>query len=170
MKKKRIRVWFLVVDLPTFIHSFIHSTSIRKTICRKLQYKLIFKLQTENLDKFLSIVPMLGTFYQQMSYIYVICKRFLGYGISNLSVTAGVERSVDQVLIGKNYRWRLQCMMLWRDALIHKRLRIILDCSMNLSQLKIFTTWNFWRKHWLKTKTILVLRMQIWKCMKLAKS
>ena len=102
MKEKRIRVWFLVGDLPTFIHSFIHSTSIRKTICRKLQYKLTFELQTENLDKFPNIVPMFGTFYQQMSYIYVICKRFLGYGISDLSVSAGVERSIDQALIGKN--------------------------------------------------------------------
>ena len=57
----------------------------------------------------------------------MIYKRFLGYGVSNLLVSAGVEGSVDHDLIGNNYRWRLQCMMLWRDALIHKRLNIVLE-------------------------------------------
>ena len=63
---------FLVGDLPT--------------------YKLIFELKTENLDKFLNIVPITGAFHQQMSYIYVIYKRFLGFGISDIFVSEIVDR------------------------------------------------------------------------------
>ena len=63
---------FLVGDLPT--------------------YKLIFELKTENLDKFLNIVPITGAFDQQISYIYVIYKRFLGFGISDIFVSEKVDR------------------------------------------------------------------------------
>ena len=56
-----------------------------------------------------------------MSYIYVIYKRFLGFGISDLLAPACmiVERSVDQALRGKHYRQG--CIMLGQEALIHKR-------------------------------------------------
>ena len=64
-----------------------------------------------------------------MSYIYVIYKRFLGSGISDILASAGVivEGSVDQALKGKHYRRGLRCIMLWREALIHKRLSIVLE-------------------------------------------
>ena len=38
-----------------------------------------------------------------------------------------MEGSVDQALRGKHYRRGLRCIMLWREALIHKRLRILLE-------------------------------------------
>ena len=95
MKDKGMPFSFLVGDLPT--------------------YKLILELKTENLDKFLNIVPITEAFHQQMSYIYVIYKRFLGSGISDILVSADVmvARSVDQALKGKHYRQGLQCIMLW---------------------------------------------------------
>ena len=55
-------------------------------------YKLIFELKTENLDKFLNIVPITGAFHLQISYIYVIYKRFLGFGISDIFVSEIVDR------------------------------------------------------------------------------
>ena len=95
MKDKGMSFPFLVGDLPT--------------------YNLILELKTENLDKFLSIIPIIGTFLQQMSYIYVIYKCFLGLSISDILVSAGVilEGSIDQDLKRKHYRRRLQCIMLW---------------------------------------------------------
>ena len=53
-------------------------------------YKMILEFQTENLDKFLNNVPTIGAFHQQISCICFIFKRFLGSGISDLLVSAGV--------------------------------------------------------------------------------
>ena len=89
MKEKGIPFSFLEGDLPT--------------------YKLILALETQNMDTFLNIVPIIGAFLQQMSYICVIYKYFLGSSISDLLGSAGVivEGSVDQALRGKQYRRRL---------------------------------------------------------------
>ena len=89
----------------------------------------MLELKTENLGKFLKIAPIIGAFHQQMSYIYVIHKRFLGSGISDIFVSAGVivEGSIDQVLKGKHYRQGLPSIILWREALIHKQLSIVLE-------------------------------------------
>ena len=69
MKQKSMSFSILVADLPT--------------------YELILELKTENLNKFLNIASIVGTFFQQMSYIYVSYKRFLGYDIYDLLVSAG---------------------------------------------------------------------------------
>lgn len=64
-----------------------------------------------------------------MSYMYVIYKRFKGSGPADTLVTAGVvvDGSVDQALQGKHYRRGVRCIMAWRKALIHLRLRDILE-------------------------------------------
>ena len=108
MEQKNIPFSFLVGDLPT--------------------YKIIMQLKAEN-PEFTNVVPILGAFHQQMSYIYAIYKRFKGSGISDILVAAGVvvEGSVDQGLRGKHYRRGIRCIMLWREALIHERLRQTLE-------------------------------------------
>ncbi|KAK5851403.1 hypothetical protein PBY51_002200 [Eleginops maclovinus] len=80
-------------------------------------------------SKFKDIIPILGAFHQQMSYIFAIYKRFKGSGMADTLVTAGVvvEGSVDQALRGKHYRRGVRCILLWREALIHKRLASILE-------------------------------------------
>ena len=80
MKEKGMPFSFLIGDLPT--------------------YKLILELQTENPDKFMNIVPIIGAFHQQTSYIYVIYKLFLVSGISDLLVSASMimEASYDSWL------------------------------------------------------------------------
>ena len=108
MKDKDIPFSFLVGDMPT--------------------YKTTTQIKAENPIRFENIIPILGAFHQQMSYMYAIYKRFKGSGMADTLVTAGVivEGSVDQALRGKHYRRGLRCIMLWREALIHKRLKDIL--------------------------------------------
>ncbi len=109
MHDKHIPFSFLVGDMPT--------------------YKTIVQLKAENPELFNNITPILGAFHQQMSYIYAIYKRFKGSGMADTLVTAGVvvEGSVDQALRGKHYRRGMRCIQLWRETLIHKRLKEILE-------------------------------------------
>ena len=141
---------FLVGDLPT--------------------YKWILEFKTENLDKFLNVAPIIEVFNQQMSYIYVIYKRFLGSGISDLLVSASVivEGSVNKALNRKHYRRGLRCIMLRREALIHKRLSIVLAneslSTENIHNLEVL------KKVVSENKDNLSRRVQIWKWIKISKS
>ncbi|KAL8563361.1 hypothetical protein ACOMHN_008200 [Nucella lapillus] len=109
MREENIPFTFLVGDLPT--------------------YKTIVQIKAENPELFEDITPIVGAFHQQMSYIHAIYKRFNGSGMSDTLVTAGVivDGSVDQALRGKHYRCGVRCIMLWREALIHQRLKDILE-------------------------------------------
>ena len=109
MRQKNIPFSFLVGDLPT--------------------YKTILQLKAENLERFIDIIPILGAFHQQMSFIYALYKRFKGSGLDDILVTAGVvvQGSVDQALRGKNYRRGVRCILLWREALIQNRLSQVLQ-------------------------------------------
>ena len=143
---------FLVGDLPT--------------------YKWILEFKTENLDKFLNVVPIIEVFNQQMSYIYVIYKRFLGSGISDLLVSASVivEGSVNQALNRKHYRRGLRCIMLRREALIHKRLSIVLANESISTENIQFEVLEVLKKVVSENKDNLSRRMQIWKWIKISKS
>jgi hypothetical protein len=109
MCEKNIPFSFLVGDMPT--------------------YKTIVQLKVKNSELFRDIIPILGTFHQQMSYIYAIYKRFNGSGMAETLVAAEVimEGSVDQALRGKHYSRAVRCIVLWREVLIHQRLRAILE-------------------------------------------
>ena len=108
MREKSIPFAFLVGDMPT--------------------YKTTVQIKAENSDLFKNIIPILGAFHQQMSYIYAVYKRFAGSGIADILVAAEivVEGSVDQALRGKHYRRGVRCIKLMRETLIHKRLEQIL--------------------------------------------
>ena len=82
-------------------------------------------MKAENFQKFKDIIPILGSFHQQCSFIYSIYKRFQGSGISDILVSAGVivEGSVEQALRGKHYRRGVGCIMLMREALIQSRIK-----------------------------------------------
>ena len=58
------------------------------------------QLKAENPKMFEDIIPTLGAFHYQMSYIYAIYKRFKGSGLADTLVSAGVvvEGSVDQAV------------------------------------------------------------------------
>ena len=109
MKEKDIPFAFLVGDMPT--------------------YKIIMHLKSENSAYFKDITPILGAFHQQLSYMYAIYKRFVGSGLADILVSAGVvvEGSVDHALRGKHYRRGLRCILLMREALLHKRIETVLE-------------------------------------------
>ncbi|KAJ4940036.1 hypothetical protein JOQ06_029467 [Pogonophryne albipinna] len=109
LRKKNIPLSFLVGDLPT--------------------YKTIVQLKAENSEMYKDLIPILGAFHQQMSYIYAIYKRFKGSGMADTLVTAGVimEGSVEQALRGKHYRRGVRCILLWREVLIQQGLTNILE-------------------------------------------
>ena len=101
MRQKDIPFSFLVSDMPT--------------------YMVVTQPKAENHHPFKDIVPILGAFHQQMSYIYAIYKIFKGSGMADTLVTAGVvaEEPVDQALKGRHYRLGLRRIILWREALIY---------------------------------------------------
>ena len=104
MQKKNIPFIFLVGDLPTYVH--------------------IVELKAESNTLFKDIIPTMGAFHQQCSFIYSIYKRFLGSGIADILVSADVlvDGSVDQALKGKHYRRGLRALGLIREALLTLRL------------------------------------------------
>ena len=84
-------------------------------------------MKAENPESFKDIIPILGAFHQQN--IHAICKRFKGSGIADTLVAAGVvvEGYVDQALRVKHYKRGVRCIMLWREVLIHQRLKQIFE-------------------------------------------
>ena len=65
-----------------------------------IQLKLLLELKCENPDKYEKLIPFMGPFHIQMSFIYTIYKRFKGSGIADVFVAAGdiAEGSVDKAL------------------------------------------------------------------------
>lgn len=69
-------------------------------------YTLMVQLKNENEGKFKKIIPFLGPFHQQCSFMACILKRFAGSGLEDILVAAGViaDGSVEKALKGKHYR------------------------------------------------------------------
>ena len=83
----------------------------------------------KNLERFMKIIPLIGTFHQQMSSIYALHKRFKCSGLDDILVTAGIviQGSVDQALRDRHYSRGVCCILLWREILIKKCLSQILQ-------------------------------------------
>ena len=69
-------------------------------------YKTMLDLKSENPEKYEKLIPFMGPFHVQMSFIYIIYKRFKWSGIANVLVAAGVisDGSVDQAMRGKHFK------------------------------------------------------------------
>eukprot|EP00112_Aurelia_sp_Birch-Aquarium-sp1_P018096 Seg4270.2 transcript_id=Seg4270.2/GoldUCD/mRNA.D3Y31 product="hypothetical protein" protein_id=Seg4270.2/GoldUCD/D3Y31 len=82
-------------------------------------YTLIVQLRNENRAVFEKILPILGPFHTQCSFITAINKRFSGSGLSDLIVSADIvaEKSIDQALRGKHYRRAIRALQLTYEAL-----------------------------------------------------
>eukprot|EP00794_Sanderia_malayensis_P017851 gene17851-19634_t len=85
-------------------------------------YTLIVQLKYENAEQFDLIVPFLGPFHTQCSFMSAINKRFKGSGLSDVLVAAGAvaEGSVDRALGGKHYKQGIRCLRLMYEALIRQ--------------------------------------------------
>ena len=77
-------------------------------------YTLIVQLKNENLSTFKHILPILGPFHCQLSFINVIRKRFSGSGLSELIVSTEIiaDKSVDQAFRAKHYQRILRALQL----------------------------------------------------------
>ena len=84
-------------------------------------YALMLELKSENPQLFSDILPFMGPFHIQMSFINAIYKRFKGSGISDVLVAAGVvaDGSVDQALRGKHFNRGVRCLRLFYETLVH---------------------------------------------------
>ena len=84
-------------------------------------YMLMLELKSENYELFSKILPFMGPFHIQMSFIYAIYKRFKGSGISDVLVASGIiaDGSVDQALCGKHFKRGVCCLRLFYETLVH---------------------------------------------------
>ena len=66
---------------------------------------MIPDLKSENPNKVSKIIPIVGPFHVQISFIYAIYKRFKGGGMADVSVAAGIIAggSVDQALRSQHF-------------------------------------------------------------------
>jgi len=103
-------------------------------------YPLLLELKSENATRFSKILPFMGPFHIQMSYIYTIYKLFNGSGISDVLVVAGViaDGSVDQALRGKHYKCGVCCLRRFYETLIYHTLDKHLDGSALSADIKSF--------------------------------
>ena len=85
-------------------------------------YVLMLELKSENSTLFSKILPFMGPFHIQMSFIYAIYKRFKGSGISDVLVAAGViaDGSVDQALRGKHFKRGVRGLRLFYETLMYR--------------------------------------------------
>ena len=88
-------------------------------------YALMVQLKQENLEKFQPVIPVLGAFHAQMSFIAAINKRTKDCGIADFVVGGGVsaEGSVDQVLRGKHFSRAIRISKLVYEVLARRLMR-----------------------------------------------
>ena len=98
-------------------------------------YKLIVQLKNENPLMFPKILPILGPFHCQCSFINVINKRFAGSGLSDIIVSADViaEKSVDQSFRAKHFNRIIRALQLTHEVLQHRIVRIGVQEGLKIS-------------------------------------
>ena len=98
-------------------------------------YALMVQLKNENRDKFQLILPVLGPFHTDISFISVINKRFQVAGLSEIVVAADIisEGSVDQALLGKHYNRSIRCLTLMYEVLMRRIIRQGFNKGLELS-------------------------------------
>ena len=102
-------------------------------------YALMLEIKSENAELFAHILPFMGAFHVQMSFVSAIYKRFKGSGISDVLVAAGViaDGSVDQALRGKHFKRGVRCLRLFYETLVHHALDKRLEGSQLSEEIKV---------------------------------
>ena len=98
-------------------------------------YALIVQLKYENQELFDRILPFLGPFHTQCSFMSAINKRFNGSGLSDLLVAADViaESSVDNALKGTHYKRSVRCFRLMYEVLVRRIIQQELNEGVSLT-------------------------------------
>ena len=82
-------------------------------------YAFFLELKTAHPVLYADIIPNLGAFHMQMSFLSAMNKRFMGSGISEVLVAAGVIQSgVDQAMKGQHFNRIMRCHSLMREMLL----------------------------------------------------
>ena len=83
-------------------------------------YAFFLELKTAHPVLYADIIPHLGAFHMQMSFLSAMNKRFMRSGISEILVAAGVIEpgSVDQAMKGKHFNRIMRCYSLMREMLL----------------------------------------------------
>ena len=99
-------------------------------------YTIIVQLRNENKEKFKKIIPILGPFHTQVSFITAINKRFSGSGLSDIIVAADIiaDKSVDQAIRGKHYRRIVRALQLTYEALQRRIIQNGIQNGLQLSE------------------------------------
>ena len=99
-------------------------------------YTIIVQLRNENKEKFKKIIPILGPFDTQVSFITAINKRFSGSGLSDIIVAADIiaDKSVDQAMRGKHYRRIVRALQLTYEALQRRIIKNGIQNGLQLSE------------------------------------
>jgi len=99
-------------------------------------YALMVQLSNENPEAFKDIVPFLGPFHTQCSFMSAIYKRFDGSGLSDILVAAQAiaEGSVEKALCGKHYKRNIRCLRLMYEALSRRMIREGMQDGVSLSE------------------------------------
>ena len=99
----------------------------------------MLEIKNEKAELFAHILPFMGAFHVQMSFVSAICKRFKGSGISDVLVAAGViaDGSVDQALRGKHFKRGVRCLRLFYETLVHHALNKRLEGSQLSEKIKV---------------------------------
>ena len=98
-------------------------------------YALIVDIKNEHPEQFKLILPFLGTFHTQMSFMSAINKQFKGSGLAELLVAADViaEGSVEQALKGKHYKRGICCLKLVYGLLTRKSIQNGFENGLSIS-------------------------------------
>ena len=98
-------------------------------------YALIVQLKYENQELFHRILPFLGPFHLQCSFMSAVNKIFNGSGLSDLLVAAEViaESSVDNALKGKHYKRGVWCFRLMYEVLVRRIIQQKLNEGVSLT-------------------------------------
>ena len=88
-------------------------------------YGLIVHPKNENPIQCGCILPFLGPFHVQCSFVSAINKRFKDSGLADILVAAGVivRGSVTRALLGKHYKTGVRCLWLMYEMLMRRAIQ-----------------------------------------------
>ncbi len=98
-------------------------------------YALMVQLRNENPVDFKLILPFLGPFHAQCSFMSAVYKRFQGSGLGDILVATDViaHGSVDQALRGKYYKRGIRCLTLMYESLTGRIIRRAIENDVALT-------------------------------------
>lgn len=82
------------------------------------------------------MIPFLGPFHTQVSFISATNKRFSGSGLSDITESENIitDKSVDQALQGKHYKRAVRALQLVYEVLQRRIVKVGLENGLSISK------------------------------------